>query len=178
MITFGLGGDDIMAASLGRNRLVLWWLLAAGVGLALFFTGEYRDLELPLGGWAWFRSSRRDLVQRGDARCTVACRKARRSRGGAGRVAGLDRPGFVGAVIGASFLQGSPCSCRSCTDPGPRATVKAWPVDRHPVRGLAGAGAGARSSAGQGTRAGDERDTRIELAAAEWGRAAQRAFCV
>ena len=37
-----------MAAFSARNRLVLW-LLAAGIGLALFFTGEYRDLDLPLG---------------------------------------------------------------------------------------------------------------------------------
>ena len=37
-----------MAAFSARNRLVLW-LLAAGIGLALFFTDEYRDLDLPLG---------------------------------------------------------------------------------------------------------------------------------
>ena len=36
-----------------RNRLIAW-LALAGVGLALFFSGEYRDLGLPLG---WFGSA-------------------------------------------------------------------------------------------------------------------------
>ena len=31
-----------------RSGFVLW-LVLAGIGLALFFTGEYRDLPLPLG---------------------------------------------------------------------------------------------------------------------------------
>ena len=35
-----------------RNRLIAW-LALAGVGLVLFFSGEYRDLGLPLG---WFGS--------------------------------------------------------------------------------------------------------------------------
>ena len=37
-----------MALLSARTRLILW-LLAAGIGLAFFFTGEYRDLDLPLG---------------------------------------------------------------------------------------------------------------------------------
>ena len=36
-----------------RNRLIAW-LALAGVGLVLFFSGEYRDLGLPLG---WFGSA-------------------------------------------------------------------------------------------------------------------------
>lgn len=68
------------------------WLALAGVGLALFFTGEYRNLDLPLG-WlglglfvaaAWFAVSKLHAIPRSDEEQQLAMAALyRRDRRGA-----------------------------------------------------------------------------------------------
>ena len=62
-----------------RNRLIAW-LALAGVGLALFFSGEYRDIPFPLG-WigtllfvaaTWFCVDQLHRIPRSDGEAAIA----------------------------------------------------------------------------------------------------------
>ena len=161
-----------MAALSARNRLVLW-LLAAGVGLALFFTGEYRDLELPLG-WVgtalfvaavWFCVDAVHRIPHSEDEAAVAHGEWQAWIGVA----------FVGAVIVASLLKAD-------------MFLPQVPIGQNPDAGAAGRGIGTLFVAWLvlayvlkqrwvGKVLEDERDTRIELVASQWGRAAT-ASCI
>ena len=161
-----------MAVLSARNRLVLW-LLAAGVGLALFFTGEYRDLDLPLG-WigtflfvvaTWFSVDALYRVPQSEDEALVAPGEWQAWIGVA----------FVGAIIGASLMQA-------------HVFLPQVPIGQNPDTNKAGQSIGTLFVAWlvlahvlrqrwAGKVQADERDAQIELAASQWGRGAT-AFAV
>ena len=162
-----------MAALSARNRLVLW-LLAAGVGLALFFTGEYRDLELPLG-WigtvlfvaaTWFSVDALYRVPQSEEEAAVAPGEWQAWIGVA----------FVGAIIGASLLQAD-------------VFLPQVPIGQNPATNKAGQSIGTLFVAwlvlaqvlkqrGAGKVLADERDLQIERVAGEWGRWATASYAI
>lgn len=161
-----------MATLPARTRLVLW-LTAAGIGLALFFTGEYRDLGLPLG-WigtllfvvaTWFSVDALYRVPPSEEEALVAPGEWQAWIGVA----------FVGAVIASSLLQAD-------------AFLPQVPIGQNPEAGPAGRSIGTLFVAWlvlahvlrqrwTGKVQADERDAQIELLASQWGRGAT-AFCV
>lgn len=161
-----------MAGLSPRTRFVAW-LLLAGVGLALFFTGEYRDLPLPLG-WlgtflfvaaVWFSVAQLHDTPQGEAEAQVAPGEWQAWIGAA----------FVGAVIAASllkahlFLPQVPIGHNPDAAPAGRAIgtlFVAWLVLSHVLK-----------QRWAGRVLADERDARIELAASQWARCATAA-CV
>ena len=156
-----------MAAFSARNRLVLW-LLAAGIGLALFFTGVYRDLDLPLG-WigtvlfvaaTWFSVDALYRVPQSEEEAAVAPGEWQAWIGVA----------FVGAIIVASLLHAD-------------VFLPQVPIGQNPDTNKAGQSIGTLFVAWlvlahvlkqrwAGKVLTDERDTRIELIASQWGRGA------
>ena len=161
-----------MAALSARTRLILW-LFTAGIGLALFFTGEYRDLGLPLG-WVgtflfivatWFSVDALYRVPASEEEALVAPGEWQAWIGIA----------FVGAVIVSSVLHAD-------------VFLPQVPIQRNPDAGAAGQSIGTLFVAWlvlahvlkqrwAGKVQADERDARIELAASEWGRGAT-VFCI
>ena len=155
-----------------RTQLIAC-LLLAGVGLALFFGGEYRDFDLPLG-WVgtvlfvaavWFCVDAVHRIPHSEDEAAVAHGEWQAWIGVA----------FVGAVIVASLLKAD-------------AFLPQVPIGQNPDAGAAGRGIGTLFVAWlvlayvlkqrwAGKVLEDERDTRIELVASQWGRAAT-AFCI
>ena len=156
-----------MATLSARTRLILW-LFAAGIGLALFFTGEYRDLDLPLG-WVgtvlfvaapWFSVDALYRVPQSEEEAMVAPGEWQAWIGVA----------FVGAVIVSSLMKA-------------HIFLPQVPIGQNPEAGMAGSGIGTLFVAWlvlthvlkqrwAGKVLTDERDARIELAAGQWGRGA------
>jgi hypothetical protein len=161
-----------MAGLSPRNRFVAW-LLLAGVGLALFFSGEYRDLPLPLG-WlgtclfvvaVWFCVAQLHDTPQGEDEAQVAPGEWQAWVGAA----------FVGAVIAASvvkvplFLPEVPIGGNPEAAPAGRAIgtlFVAWLVLSHVLK-----------QRWAGKVLADERDDQIELLASQWARGAT-AVCV
>ena len=161
-----------MALPSARTRLILW-LLAAGIGLAFFFTGEYRDLDLPLG-WigtvlfvaaTWFSVDALYRVPHSEEEAGVAPGEWQAWIGVA----------FVGAIIVASLLKAD-------------VFLPQVPIGQNPDAGKAGQSIGTLFVAWlvlahvlkqrwAGKVLADERDAQIELAAGQWGRCAT-AFCI
>lgn len=162
-----------MAQPSARTRLILW-LLAAGIGLAFFFTGEYRDLDLPLG-WigtvlfvaaTWFSVDALYRVPHSEEEAGVAPGEWQAWIGVA----------FVGAIIGASLLHAD-------------VFLPQVPIGRNPEAGPAGQSIGTLFVAWlvlahvlkqrwAGKVLADERDAQIELAAGQWGRGATAVFII
>lgn len=150
-----------------RSGFVLW-LVLAGIGLALFFTGEYRDLPLPLG-WVgmflfvaavWFSVAQLHAVPPSDQEAQVAPGEWQAWVGVA----------FAGAVIVALVLKAE-------------MFLPQLPIHRNPEIGAAGKSIGTLFVAWlvlaqvlkqrwAGRVQADERDARIELVAGQWARAA------
>lgn len=148
-----------------RTRLIAW-LVVAGIGLALFFTGEYRDIPLPLG-WIgafllvaaiWFSVDALHRVPHSDAEARVAHGEWQAWIGVA----------FVGAVIAVSVLKAE-------------VFLPQVPIGRNPEAGAVGQRIGTLFVAWlvlahvlkarwAGKVIADERDAQIELAASQWGR--------
>ncbi|MEZ5464652.1 MAG: hypothetical protein R3F22_05370 [Lysobacteraceae bacterium] len=161
-----------MSVSSSRTRLSIW-LLLAGIGLALFFGGGYRDLPLPLGWFGsflfvaavWFSVDALHRVPHSEEEAQVAHGEWQAWIGVA----------FVGAVLVASLLNAS-------------AFLPELPIGRNPDAGAAGKQIGTlfvawlvlahvlRQRWG-GKVLADERDRQIERVASQWGRCAT-AFCV
>lgn len=155
-----------------RTQLIAC-LLLAGVGLALFFGGEYRDFDLPLG-WVgtflfvaavWFCVDAVHRIPHSEDEAAVAHGEWQAWIGVA----------FVGAVIVASLLKAD-------------VFLPQVPIGQNPDAGAAGRGIGTLFVAWlvlayvlkqrwAGKVLEDERDTRIELVASQWGRGAT-AFCI
>ena len=155
-----------------RTRLIAC-LLLAGVGLALFFGGEYRDFDLPLG---WVGTV---LFVAAVWLCVDAVHRIPHSEDEAAVAHGEWQAwigvAFVGAVIVASLLKAD-------------VFLPQVPIGQNPDAGAAGRGIGTLFVAWlvlayvlkqrwAGKVLEDERDTRIELVASQWGRAAT-AFCI
>jgi hypothetical protein len=156
-----------------RTRLILW-LLAAGIGLALFFTGEYRDLDLPLG-WigtvlfvaaTWFSVDALYRVPHSEEEAAVAPGEWQAWIGVA----------FVGAIIGASLLKAD-------------VFLPQVPIGQNPETNKVGQSIGTLFVAWlvlahvlkqrwAGKVLADERDAQIELAAGQWGRGATAFFII
>lgn len=156
-----------MAGLLPRTRLIAW-LVVAGVGLALFFSGDYRDLPLPLG-WVgtflfvvavWFSVDAVHRIPRSEAEAGIAHGEWQAWVGVA----------FVGAVIASSLLNAE-------------VFLPQVPIGRNPDAGAVGKSVGTLFVAWlvlahvlkqrwAGQVLADERDARIELAASQWGRGA------
>jgi len=148
-------------------------LLLAGVGLALFFSGEYRDIPFPLG-WigtflfvaaVWFCVDAVHRIPHSEEEALVAPGEWQAWIGVA----------FVGAVIASSLLNADVF----------RLDV---PISRNPEAGAVGRHIGTLFVAWlvlahvlkqrwAGKVLADERDMQIELQASGWGRGAT-AFCV
>lgn len=148
-----------------RSRFVAW-LALAGVGLALFFTGEYRDLGLPLG-WlgvclfiaaVWFSVAQLHAIPHSDEEAQVAPGEWQAWVGVA----------FAGAVIAAIVLKA-------------HLFLPQLPIQRNPEIGAAGKSIGTLFVAWlvlaqvlkqrwAGRVQADERDVRIELVAGQWAR--------
>ena len=155
-----------------RTQLIAC-LLLAGVGLALFFGGEYRDFDLPLG-WVgtvlfiaavWLCVDAVHRIPHSEEEAAVAHGEWQAWIGVA----------FVGAVIVASLLKAD-------------VFLPQVPIGQNRDAGEAGRGIGTLFVAWlvlayvlkqrwAGKVLEDERDTRIELVASQWGRAAT-AFCI
>lgn len=155
-----------------RTQLIAC-LLLAGVGLALFFGGEYRDFDLPLG---WVGTV---LFVAAVWLCVDAVHRIPHSEDEAAVAHGEWQAwigvAFVGAVIVASLLKAD-------------VFLPQVPIGRNPEAGAAGRGIGTLFVAWlvlawvlkqrwAGKVLEDERDTRIELVASQWGRGAT-AFCI
>ena len=154
-----------MRGFLRHDRFVVW-LVLAGVGLALFFTGRYRDLPLPLG-WVgmllfvvavWCSVARLHDAPRSEAEARVAPGEWQAWIGVA----------FVGAVLVQAVLDAP-------------LFLPALPINRNPDAGAAGRTLGLLFVAWlvlshvlrqrwSGRVLADERDARIEAVACEWGR--------
>ena len=150
-----------------RSGFVLW-LVLAGIGLALFFTGEYRDLPLPLG-WVgmflfvaavWFSVAQLHAVPPSDQEAQVAPGEWQAWVGVA----------FAGAVIVALVLKAE-------------MFLPQLPIHRNPEIGAAGKSIGTLFVAWlvlgyvlqqrwTGKVQADERDARIALLASQWARGA------
>lgn len=160
-----------------RTRLVAC-LALAGVGLALFFAGEYRDFPLlsralPVG-WigtclfiaaVWFCVALIHQVPHSDGEAAIAPGEWQAWVGMA----------FVAAVIAAMLLKA-------------RVFMTGVPIGSDPDAGAAGRSIGALFVAWvvlahvlkqrwAGTVVADERDARIALVAGQWGRGATT-FCI
>ena len=155
-----------------RTQLIAC-LLLAGVGLALFFGGEYRDFDQPLG---WVGTV---LFVAAVWLCVDAVHRIPHSEDEAAVAHGEWQAwigvAFVGAVIVASLLKAD-------------VFLPQVPIGQNPDAGAAGRGIGTLFVAWlvlayvlkqrwAGKVLEDERDTRIELVASQWGRAAT-AFCI
>ena len=161
-----------MTALSPRTRLIAC-LLLAGVGLALFFGGEYRDFDLPLG-WVgtalfvaavWFCVDAVHRIPHSEDEAAVAHGEWQAWIGVA----------FVGAIIVASLLKAD-------------VFLPQVPIGQNPDTNKAGQSIGTLFVAWlvlahvlkqrwAGKVLTDERDTRIELIASQWGRGAT-AFAV
>ncbi len=148
-----------------RSRFVTW-LALAGVGLALFFTGEYRDLGLPLG-WlgmflfvaaVWFSVAQLHAIPASDEEAQVAPGEWQAWVGVA----------FAGAVIAVLVLKAD-------------LFLPQLPIHRNPEIGAAGKSIGTLFVAWlvlaqvlkqrwAGRVQADERDVRIALVAGQWAR--------
>ena len=154
-----------------RNRLIAC-LLLAGVGLALFFGGEYRDLGLPLG-WigtvlfvvaVWLCVDAVHRIPHSEEEAMIAPGEWQAWIGVA----------FVGAVIVASLLDAHLFLPQVPIGRNPDAAAGkdvgtlfvAWLVLAHVLK-----------KRWAGKILIDERDVRIELIASQWGRGAT-AFCI
>ena len=155
-----------------RTQLIAC-LLLAGLGLALFFGGEYRDLDLPLG-WigtvvfiaaVWLCVDAVHRIPHSEEEAAIAHGEWQAWIGVA----------FVGAVIVASLLAAD-------------AFLPQVPIGQNPDAGAAGRGIGTLFVAWlvlayvlkqrwASKVLEDERDLQIELLASQWGRGAT-AFCV
>lgn len=149
------------------------WLVLAGAGLALFFSGEYRDFGLPLG-WVgsllfvaavWFCVDALHRIPRSEEEAMIAPGEWQAWVGVA----------FVGVVIVALLLKA-------------HLFLPEVPIGRNPEVGAAGRSVGTLFVAWlvlshvlkqrwAGKVLADERDAQIELAASQWARCAT-AFCV
>lgn len=150
-----------------RTRLIAC-LLLAGVGLALFFGGEYSDFGLPLG-WVgtvlfvaavWLCVDAVHRIPHSDDEAAIAHGEWQAWVGVA----------FVGAVIVASLLDAD-------------VFLPQVPIGQNPDAAAAGERIGTLFAAWlvlayvlkerwAGKVLADERDTRIELVASQWGRGA------
>ena len=148
-----------------RAQLIAW-LVLAGIGLALFFSGEYRDFPLPLG-WigtflfvaaVWFSVDALHRVASSEAEARVAHGEWQAWIGVA----------FVGAAIAVSLLKAD-------------VFLPQLPIGRNPDAGAVGQRIGtlfvawlvlahALKARWAGRVIEDERDVRIELIASQWGR--------
>ncbi|WP_156880219.1 hypothetical protein [Thermomonas fusca] len=144
------------------------WLLLAGVGLALFFTGEYRDLPLPLG-WlgmflfvaaVWFSVAQLHATPASDEEVQVA-------------------PGEWQAWVGVAFASALIVALILKAE----LLLPQLPIHRNPDAGAAGKSIGTLFVAWlvlaqvlkqrwAGRVQADERDARIELVAGQWARCA------
>ena len=156
-----------MEAFSPRTRLVAC-LVLAGVGLALFFGGEYRDFPLPLG-WigtlvfvaaVWFFVDQVNRIPRSEEETAIAPGEWQAWVGIA----------FVGAVLGAILL-------------GMRAFLPQLPIQHNPDAAATGRSIGMLFVAWvvlshvlkqrwAGMVVADERDARIALVAGQWARCA------
>ena len=155
-----------MAGLSPRNQLIAC-LLLAGIGLALFFSGEYRDLGLPLG---WVGTL---LFVVAVWCCVDAVHRIPHSEDDAAIAHGEWQAwigvAFVGAVIGSSLLHA-------------HVFLPHVPIGRNPDAGSAGGGnslfvawlvlAYALKHRWSGKVLSDERDLQIERLAGQWGRGA------
>lgn len=148
-----------------RTQLIAW-LLLAGVGLALFFSGDYRDIPLPLG-WigtflfvaaVWFSVDAVHRIPHSDEEAAIAPGEWQAWIGVA----------FVSAVIVSSllkahvFLPQVPIGHnQDAGDVGTRigTLFVAWLVLAHVLK-----------ERWADKIITDERDAQIELAASQWGR--------
>ena len=150
-----------------RSRFVMW-LVLAGVGLALFFTGEYRDLGLPLG-WlgmflfvaaVWFSVAQLHAIPASDEESQVAPGEWQAWVGVA----------FAGAVIAVLVLKAD-------------LFLPQLPIHRNPQIGAAARSIGTLFVAWlvlaqvlkqrwTGRVQADERDVQIALVAGQWARCA------
>ena len=148
-----------------RTQLIAW-LVLAGIGLALFFTGEYRDIPFPVG-WigtflfvaaVWFSVDALHRVPQSDA-------EARISHGEWQAWIGV---AFVGAVIAISLLNA-------------HVFMPQVPIRQNSDAGAVGQRIGTLFVAWlvlaevlkqrwAGKIITDERDAQIELTASQWGR--------
>lgn len=150
-----------------RTQLIVW-LVLAGIGLALFFSGEIHDFPLPLGWFGtllfvaaiWFCVATLHRVPHSDAEARIAHGEWQAWIGVA----------FVGAVIVASLLKAD-------------VFLPQVPIGHNPDAGAAGRSIGTLFIAWLvlaqvlkqrwiGKVLTDERDAQIELAASQWGRGA------
>ncbi len=148
-----------------RTQLLVW-LVLAGVGLALFFSGEYRDIPFPVG-WigtflfvaaVWFSVDALYRVPHSDAEAQISHGEWQAWIGVA----------FVGAVIAVSLLNAHvfmpQVSIRENSEAGAvgqriGTLFIAWLVLAEVLK-----------HRWAGKIITDERDARIELAASQWGR--------
>ncbi|WP_449447679.1 hypothetical protein [Thermomonas brevis] len=155
-----------------RTRFI-GWLVVAGIGLALFFSGDYRDIPFPVG-WlgtflfvvaVWFSVARLHDVPQSEEEAQVAPGEWQAWVGVA----------FVGAVIASSllkahlFLPEVPIGRNPGAAPAGRAIgtlFVAWLVLSHVLK-----------QRWAGKVLADERDAQIELLASQWARGAT-AVCV
>lgn len=156
-----------------RTQLIAC-LVLAGAGLALFFSGEYRDLGLPLG-WVgsvlfvaavWFCVDAVQRIPRSEAEGEIAPGEWQAWIGVA----------FVGAVIVASLLDAD-------------VLRSPLPIHRNPDAGAVGGHVGTLFVAWlvlswvleqrwAGKVLADERDARIAHVAGQWGRGATSACII
>lgn len=155
-----------------RTRFI-GWLVVAGIGLALFFSGDYRDIPFPVG-WlgtclfiaaVWFSVARLHDVPQSEDEAQVAPGEWQAWIGVA----------FVGAVIAAILLK-------------VHLFLPEVPIGHNPEVGAAGRSIGTLFVAWlvlshvlkqrwAGKVLADERDAQIELLASQWARGAT-AVCV
>ena len=150
-----------------RNQLI-GCLLLAGIGLGLFFSGEYRDLGLPLG---WIGSV---LFVAATWFCVDAVHRIPRSEDEA-----MVAPGEWQAWIGVAFIGAVIAGCLLNAD----AFKPELPIGRNPEAGAVGGKVGTLFVAWlvlgyvlqqrwTGKVQADERDARIALLASQWARGA------
>ncbi len=158
-----------MKALQPRTQLIAW-LVLAGIGLALFFSGDVRDIQFPFPlGWfgtflfvaaVWFCVATLHRVPHSDAEARIAHGEWQAWIGVA----------FVGAVIVASLLKA-------------HVFLPQVPIGHNPDAATAGRSIGTLFVAWvvlahvlkqrwAGKVLADERDAQIELAASQWGRGA------
>lgn len=150
-----------------RTQLIVW-LVLAGVGLGLFFSGEYRDIPLPLGWFGtflfvvaiWFSVDAVHRIPHSDDEAVIAPGEWQAWVGVA----------FVGAIIVTSLLKA-------------HIFLPQVPIGQNPDASAAGRSIGTLFAAWlvlsyvlkqrwAGKVLVDERDAQIDLAASQWGRAA------
>ena len=162
-----------MAGFSPRSRLIAC-LVLAGVGLALFFSGEYRDIPFPLG-WigtllfvaaTWFCVDQLHRIPRSDGEAAIAPGEWQAWVGLA----------FASALIGVSLRHAAAFS-------------PPIPIGRNPDAAAVGRQIGTLFVAWlvlanmlkwrwAGKVLADERDARIELLASQWARGATAAVVI